>query len=549
MQRLASSLALAAALLGGAPALAAEWFVSPAGNDSSGTGSLAQPFRTLTHLLEPSRDLVRPGDTVTLRGPPGQNVYREVEVRLRVPLTLRSYPGEWAVIDCPIDQADTVCVQIDPGASGSRLSRLEIAGGNLYGLFFQTDWDARNNRSGKGASDVIVEDCRIRDTGRDAIKITPKSDRITIRRCEIYNTGRIYPPGTPLDDKNAEGIDNVNGSGMVVEDSWIHDIATTGLYFKGGAADVLVQRNRIERTGLGGIMVGFDTSPEFFDTVSNPRYYESIRGLVRNNVVRDTGYAGIGLYAALDAVVVNNTIVNTARLGHAALYFGVTLQDFDPGAGRPPNLNPLIRNNLVLQNGGDCIGIRWANEISPAGLSGLSGSPGTDFNGFHDSTGPCRFVDTRPGSALADGGPLAAWQAQLQADLRSLTGALTVRADGHLPPGSPAIGRGVALAQLSDDLDGQPRTGAIDIGADQASVPLDDTQRVMNWAEVAYPQYFRRPYVSGTALGYRYRYYEASGNYLATRNGRVAVHNGRDWIELDVGALADFLPLAAAAGY
>ncbi|MEN9630120.1 MAG: hypothetical protein RJA10_3348 [Pseudomonadota bacterium] len=546
------TLALAALLLSplATPvALGAEWFVSPAGSDSTGNGSLAQPFKTLTHLLEPARDLVRAGDVVTLRGPVGNNVYRELEVRLRVPLTLRSYPGEWAVIACPIDQPDTVCVQVDPGASGSRISRLEISGGNLYGLFFQTDWDGRNNRSGKGASDVIVEDCSIHDTGRDAIKITPKSDRITIRRCEIYNTGRIYPPGTPLDDKNAEGIDNVNGSGMVVEDSWIHDIATTGLYFKGGAADVLVQRNRIERTGVGGIMVGFDTSPDFFDTAINPNYYESIRGVVRNNVVRDTGYAGIGLYAALDAVVAHNTIVNTARDGHAALYFGVTLQDFDPTAKRPPNLNPSIRNNLVLQSGGDCIGIRWANEISPAGLFGLQGNPGTDGNWFHNTTGACRFVDTRPGSALADGGPLASWQAQLQADLRSLSGALTVRATGHLPPGSPAIGRGVAVAQVTDDLDGQPRSGAVDIGADQAGSGQTDTDRVMNWAEVVYPQFFRRPFNSGLALGYTYRYYEATRNYLATRNGRVAVHNGRDWLELDVGALADFLPQAAAAGY
>lgn len=530
-------------------AVAAEWFVSTTGSDSSGDGSLARPFRTLVHVLDPAREIVRAGDTVTLRGPQGANVYREIEVRLRVPLTLRSHPGEWAVIDCPIDQPDTVCVQVDPGASGSRISRLEIIGGNLYGLFFQTDWDARGNRGGRGASDVVVEDCRIHGTGRDAVKITPKSDGITIRRCEIYNTGRIYPAGTPLDEKNAEGIDNVNGSRMVVEDSWIHDIATTGLYFKGGAADVLVQRNRIERTGLGGIMVGFDTSPEFFDTALNPRWYEAVRGTVRNNLVRDTGYAGIGLYAAQDAVVVHNTVVDTARLGHAALYFGVTLQDFDPLAGRPPTVNPLVRHNLVLQNGGDCVGIRWANEISVAGLSGLSGPPGTDLNWYHNRSGACRFVDQRPGSALADGGTLAQWRAQLAADRASLTGEVAVRADGHLPPGSPAAGRGSVLAQAGDDIDGQPRTGAVDLGADQSTLPLSDAERVMNWAEQAYPQFFRRPFVRGSALGYSYRYYEPTGNYLATRNGRIAVHNGRDWIELDVGAVADFLPLAAGAGY
>lgn len=545
--RLASGLALALPAL---PGHAAEWFVSPQGSDSTGTGSLAQPFKTLAHLLEPARGLVRAGDTVTLRGQPGANVYRENEVRLRVPLTLRSHPGEWAVISCPLDVADSVCVQVDPGASGSRISRLEITGGNLYGLFFQTDWDARDNRSGRGASQVIVEDCRIHGTGRDAIKITPKSDDITIRRCEIFNTGRLYPPGTPLDEQNAEGIDNVNGSRMVVEDSHIHDIATTGLYFKGGAADVLVQRNRIERTGLGGIMVGFDTSPDFFDTTLNPGWYESVRGTVRNNLVRDTGYAGIGLYAAQDAVVVHNTLVNTARLGHAALYFGVTLQDFEPQAGRPPSVNPLVVNNLVLQDGGDCVGIRWANEISAAGLYALRGHPGTDHNWFHNQRGECRFTDTRPGSALADGGTLAQWRSQLTADASSGSGAIGVGARGHLAAGSPALGRGRRLAQVTDDIDGQPRgSGAVDIGADQALPARADRDRVMDWAEAVYPQFFPRPYSTGQALGYQYRYYEPTATYLATRNGRVAVHNGRDWLELDVGALADFLARAAAAGY
>lgn len=531
------------------PAAAAEWFVSPQGSDTTGDGSLGKPLRTLGHLLDPARELVRADDTVTLRGPVGANVFDETEVRLRVPITLRSYEGEWAVIRCPIDLADGVCIQIDPDASGSRLSRLEVTGGNLYGIFFQTDWDSGNNRQGRGASNVIVEDCRIHDTGRDAIKITPKSDDITIRRCEIYNTGRIYPPGTPLEEKNAEGIDNVNGSRMLVEDCHIHDIATNGLYFKGGAADVVVQRNRIERVGEGGIMVGYDTSPEFFDLALNPNYYESVRGTVRNNVVRDTGYAGIGLYAAQDAVVANNTIVNAAASGHAALYFGVTLQDFDPIAKRPASINPVIRNNLVIQSGGYCGGIRWANEITAAGVYALQGSPGTDYNWYHDTTGACRFFDNRPGSALADGGTLAQWRSSLGSDAHSGSGAVTVTADGHLPAGSPAIDQGVTLAQVGDDMDGQARQAPVDIGADEYAAASTDADRVMNWAEAVYAQYFPKGGQAGTYLQYRYRYYPSTGNYLGTDGTRMVVHNGRDWNLLDVGALADFLALAAAAGY
>jgi hypothetical protein len=455
-----------------APCIATEWFLSPTGSDSSGNGSLENPYKTLGHVLEPALDIVHAGDILTLRGPSGNNRYAETEVRVRVPLTLRSYAGEWAVISCPVDAVDGVCIQFDPEASGSRLSRLEVTGGALYGVFFQTDWDSRTPQQGKGASDILLEDCKIHDTGRDAIKITPKSDRITIRRCEIYNTGRIYPAGTALDDKNAEGIDNVNGSGMLVEDSYIHDIATTGLYFKGGAADVMVQRNRIERTGLGGILVGFDTSPEFFDTALNPAYYESIRGIVRNNLVRDTAYAGIGLFAAQDAVIANNTIVHAASQGHAAIYFGVTLQDFDPIAGRPANINPTVVNNAVIQNGGDCVGIRWANEISDAGLYGLSGNPGSDYNWYHNENGECNFRDTRPGSPLSEGGTFQQWQTALAADSHSHAGAISINADGHTPAASPLIDAGSTVPQVTDDLDQQARAAPFDIGADEVSAAL-----------------------------------------------------------------------------
>lgn len=461
------TLCMALALALAPAAYGAEWFVSTDGSDTTGTGSIAQPFRTVRHVVDPANDIVGAGDTVTLRGPAGNNVYDEIEVRLRVPLTLRSHPGEWAHIACPITIEDTVCIQIDPGASGSRISRLEVSGGNLYAIFLQTDWYRPDGTDGTGASNIIIEDSKLHGSGRDVVKITPKCDNVTIRRNEIYASGAIYPPGTPPEEKNAEGIDNVNGANMRVEDNYIHDTATTGVYFKGGARDVIVQRNRIENAGEAGILVGFDTSPDFFDLTENPQYYEAIRGIVRNNVIRGTNYAGIGLYASKDAVVANNTIVDTARSGHAAIYYGVTLQDFDPDAGRPANTGALVRNNLVIQNARACVAVRHSQDLG--GLSGLVGNPGTDYNAFHDSAGACTYIDARPGSPLNDGGTLPQWRVALNADSHSLETALTVDTTGHLPAGSAAIDTGQTLAQVTDDIDRQARVGAYDIGADERS--------------------------------------------------------------------------------
>lgn len=451
-----------------APAMAAEVFVSPTGNDTNGTGTLAAPFKTVRHVLSTSTNIVRDGDIVTLRA----GTYNECDVRLRKPLTLRSYGSERAHIRCAITTPESVVIQIDTGASGSRVSGLEISGGMYYGIQLQTSWE--QGSSAGGPSNVILEDLKIHDTGRDGIKITPKSNNITIRRSEIWNTGAIYPPGTILDARNADGIDSVNASNLLIEDNYIHDISTTGLYFKGGSADVIVQRNRIENTGMSGILVGFDTSVEFFDTSINPQFYESIRGIVRNNVVRNTDYEGIGLYAAKDAVVANNTIVNTARLGHSAIYFGVPVQDWDPNAGRPPSINPTIRNNLVIQNGGKCIEIRYWNELG--GVSGLTGSPNSDYNAFHDLAGACVFVDRRPGSALNAGGVLSSWVSLLGADSHSLNVPLSVDASGHLPAGSPAIDAGTTVSQVTDDIDGDHRYAPFDIGADEVNtgvVPND----------------------------------------------------------------------------
>jgi parallel beta-helix repeat protein len=446
--------------LAAAPAWSAEYFVSTSGNDSSGNGSSSRPYRTVQRGLSAARA----GDTVTVRAPSGNRTYNECNVRLRQRVTLRSPAGERALIHCNTSTSNSVTIQVDPGASGSRIANLEISGGFYYGIMLQTAWYQGGPSSNTGASDVVMEDLLIRDSGRDGIKITPKSNRAIIRRVEIRNTGT-------RDSGNADGIDNVNGDGMVVEDSFIHDTATTGLYFKGGARNVVIQRNRIENTGDAGILVGFDTSPEFFDLSVNPNYYEAIGGIVRNNVVRNTRYAGIGLYASKDTVVANNTLVNTATGAHSALYFGVTFQDYDPAAKRPANVNPRIVNNLVIQANNRCVEIRHSSELG--GLSGLSGSPGTDWNGY--GTG-CVFRDNRPGSGFSQGS-LTQWRNALNVDANSKQAAYSVDANGRLPANSPAINAGTTIAQVTDDIDRQARTAPYDLGADEvASAPPPPTR-------------------------------------------------------------------------
>lgn len=442
---------------------AAEYYVSTAGNDTTGNGTIANPYRTIQHVLD---NVSASGDTITLR----EGTYNE-NVRIRhANMTIRSRSGEWGVIQSVLDDEDSaIAVQFDVDSDGSRLERVEVMGGYYYGIKFETTWDWGDPNDRSGACDIIVEDCKIHDTGNACIKVTPGSDDITIQGCEIYNSGRIEPD-------SAEAIDNVNGDRMVVKQCHIHDITDTGLYAKGGAIGTRIERCLVKDCGGAGILLGFDTSPEFFDTTVNPNYYENIDGQVTNCIVVNTQYAGIGMYAAKNAKVYNNTLMDVAQDGHSGLYFGLTFQDGDPEAGRPPSLNPTFRNNIVVQSAGSnstIMEIRYSDDLG--GLSALTGMPVMSNNRYFVITGSAYFEDNRPGSQFSGG--LSSWKTHISGDAGSTEGAPgfinLASGDYHLSSTSPCIDTGTSNGAPADDYEGEtrPRGNGYDIGAYEFLAP------------------------------------------------------------------------------
>ena len=272
-------------------------YVDPNGNDNSATGAKAFPFQSINTALAAAST----GATIVLRGGTYQEG-RDVRVR-KSDITIKSAKGEWAVIDLTTynsghDQDSGIEFypenEITGGhVTGCKLQHLEIKGG-FYAVSFETKWEwGQVDRS--GVSDIIVEDCILHDSRNDVVKVKPGCKNITIRYNKIYNSGREYASKTDFNtgEYNAEGIDNVNGDNMHVHHNYIYDICSTGIYAKDGATDVIIENNRIERTYAGGIMVGFDTSPQYFDITVNPKFYENINGIVRNNLIIDAGWEGI----------------------------------------------------------------------------------------------------------------------------------------------------------------------------------------------------------------------------------------------------------------
>ena len=398
-------------------------YVSPSGNDSSATGSISAPYGSINTALAAAS----PGDTIILRG----GVYRERQnVRVRTPnITIKSRKDEWAVIDLttfdPGHNEDSG-VYFDVDSSGGKLQSVEVMGG-FYAVCMETKWDwGQPDRS--GASNIIIEDCILHDSRNDVVKVKPNCNNITIRYNKIYNSGRehVGHPDFITGERNSEGIDNVNGAGMHVHNNYIHDICSTGIYAKGGATDALIENNRIERAYAAGIMVGFDTSPEFFDLSVNPQYYENIRGVVFNNLTIDTGWEGIGIYAARDAQVYNNTIINANGYGtglfHSPIYFGVATQDWGNPTGCPPSVNPNIHHNVVREPStfnNQMIDIRYATGVYSFGLSALSGNPVMSYNCYYIVGKSAAFTDNRPNSSLRSAG-LSAWQSHISGDSGSV---------------------------------------------------------------------------------------------------------------------------------
>ena len=441
-------------------------YVSPTGNDNTGNGSIGAPYKSIIFALTKASA----GSTIVLRG----GTYREGR-RVRVQrsnITIKSAKGEWAIIDLTTydtgnqEHSGVEFYAEDQDTRGvvkdCKLQSVEVKGG-FYAVCFETQWEwGKGIRD--GASNIIVEDCILHHSTNDVVKVKPGCKNITIRYNEIHNSGQEYINYSdfPTGQRNSEGIDNVNGNKMHVHNNYIHDICSNGIYAKGGATDAIIENNIVERTYGGGIQLGFDTSPQYFDTDVNPRYYENISGTVRNNLVMNTGWEGIGLYASKDAQVYNNTIINATGYGTAALvpvvrspiYFGIATQDWKNPNGCPPNLNPNVHHNLISQPStvinGKMVEIRYvkAGDVYVNPILGISEKLTMNYNCYYVSGKNATFTNNCPPAVTNIS--LAAWRTHIGGEANSIEVNPSLNAN-YLPTNSQCSGMGIQYPLLIND--------------------------------------------------------------------------------------------------
>jgi parallel beta-helix repeat protein len=431
-------------------------YVSVTGSDVSGTGLIDNPYLTLQYALNQCND----GDEVIMRG----GNYTSAEIRINNNnITIKSYDGEWAIITAPIDNEDIAeCIWYhEPQIIGGTLERLEIIGGYYYAVKFESDWNwGAPIADRRGVSNITIKNCIIHGSGRDCLKLTPACDNILIESCNIYDSG-IGPANEP--DPNAEGIDAVNCDNLTVKNCYIHNTSTTGFYSKGGSINTLMEGNLVMNCGGNGLLLGFYTDEEWFDADENPILYENINGTIRNNIIINTQYDGIGMYAALNPKIYNNTVINSAQTDHASLFIntGYIWVEALNDMYAPPCRDIDVQNNIFMfQSASErpVVQIRYYEDDISTNMLGtniINNNLLYEANGVTFDNGINEVMN------------FATWKTTTGFDASSLEANPLLDANYHLSGSSPCINTGATISAVAFDYDGGTRSGAYDIGADE----------------------------------------------------------------------------------
>jgi hypothetical protein len=217
----------------------------------------------------------------------------------------------------------------------------------------------------------------------------------------------------------------------------IHDGASIGVQFKGGAYDCLAEGNRIHDVADTAIQLGEATGTQFY----LPGYtdWEAQGSIAANNLLYGTMRAGVAVQGCNQCIVAHNTVWATAPAffvrglgttngtGAAISDVGLVLLDNVFAATTVPiPLNIVPPNDMGLDQG-------YNLYYSPAGK--IAGAYSDTAIG-----GQGNLVDVDPQFAS------------------------TATPDLHLSPGSPAVGVATPVPQVTRDFTGACRTDG-DLGA------------------------------------------------------------------------------------
>src|SRR4051812_4315989 len=285
-------------------AAAANYFVSPAGDDSA-AGTSAAPWKT----LQKAAGKVAAGDVVT------------------------AADGTYAGFKCS-DKSGTAAARIVFKAANKGGAKLTSAG---VGADSQ-DWVQLSS-----CSYVTVDGFEVSGAPRSGIAILGnKNDGsdargVIIQNCYSHNNGGTSAAG------RHDGIFSGFALDLTIQDNRIDTTGEHGIYVSNAADNPAILRNDVSNTGANGIQINADLSTGGDGLISNWR--------IEGNMVRDCkGSAGFNLDGAIQGVARNNVIYSAAK-------GGITLFQ---GDGAEASHDNLVVNNTIYNPTGSRAAIQVA---------------------------------------------------------------------------------------------------------------------------------------------------------------------------------------------
>jgi hypothetical protein len=464
--------------LASAPAVAADYFVSPTGADTNGGLLPGDAFRT----VQKGADTAGPGDTVHLQA----GIYDEA-VRLThsgspgSPLTITSdgsaavmdaqnrdcLPGKGVSSDAPhqafhgFNVHDVVLDGIEvtrycfAGVVFQFSSNVTIRNLNVHHNALTLRSQEGNGIAVQGGTNVVIENSDVSDN-------VPRN-KLSGTGIAVFGTDQAVVRNDVAERNNGNGILIEDATNVVVEGNRVRynigDIrswGTGGIWVDGGHT-VTVRNNWFE----GNVWAGLEITDE---TPSDPWGYE-----IHDNVAVGNWYGlwldGIGQPGQAMNLVYGNTFVDntvagirivgrsTSGVAHTRIYGNLVAQmnedrpALQVDAGTFPDL--VLDDNLFFRQG-STRPINW----------------GFAYGRSYDIT-PTSVADM----TFADYQALTGWDTSgLSVDPAFVNAAA---GDYHLSAGSPAIDAGSPLYATATDYDGhtRPSGGGPDIGAFEGSGP------------------------------------------------------------------------------
>jgi hypothetical protein len=396
------------------------YYVDPNGSDTNGDGSQGSPWASIRHAA----GQVAAGDTVLI------------------------HPGiyEGGIV---VETGGTAAEPVTFRASGPGVI-VEGSGGMRDAFFIDR------------ADYVIVEGLIIQHAVRAGLRIS-QADHVTVRNSTFADNGTW---GLFTDFSDYTIVEGSESYGAGEEH---------GIYISNSSDYPTIRRNRLHHNRGCGLHMNGDLSMGGDGTISY--------GLVEGNIVYENG-AGGGSGINMDGVTYTQVRNNLLYANHAG---GITLYQIDGGSGS--HHNQVLNNTILMASNG-----RWAINVPDD-----SGTHNRVFNNilytYHSYRGSIAIAEgalagfesdynvvmsrftTDDGDSILS---LAQWQA-LGYDAHSLIAApeqLFVDPAGddyHLKTSSPAVDKGLALSQVTEDLEGnlRPAGAGYDIGAYELAAALD----------------------------------------------------------------------------